>query len=232
VAGSLVLWGLLAVVARPSGSAATEAAPEAPAPSSGPVALPAPRTAGTIPVEQALAGRRSVREFARAPLALEEVSQLLWAAQGVNRPDGHRTAPSAGATYPLELWLAAGEVTGLPPGLYRYRPAGHRLEPVDGRDRRRELAAAARGQEWVASAPAIVVVAAVPARTEARYGERAERYVAIEAGHAAENLFLQAVALGLGSVPVGAFGDDEVARLLGMPAGERPWLLLPVGRPR
>ncbi|MGE5233843.1 MAG: SagB/ThcOx family dehydrogenase [Acidobacteriota bacterium] len=222
-------WLALAVaLAWLAGPALTAPAP----PSTATIALPAPQKSGPMSLEQALAQRRSVREFAPAPLALAEVGQLLWAAQGTNRPDGRRTAPSAGATYPLELWLLAGKVDGLPPGLYRYEPGPHRLLAIDSRDRRAALAAAAHGQEWLAAAPAVVVVAAVPTRTAARYGERTERYVAIEVGHAAENLCLQAVALGLGTVPVGAFSDREVERLLGMPAGEVARLLLPVGRPR
>lgn len=215
--------------------ASSAPAPEAEAlasPEAASIALPAPRSSGAMPLEQALAGRRSVRDFAPTPVTLEEVAQLLWAAQGANRPDGRRTAPSAGATYPLELRLVAGEVTGLPAGVYRYVSAGHRLERIAGGDPRGALAAAARGQDWVAAAPAAVVVSAVVARTAARYGERAERYVAIEVGHAAQNLFLQAVALGLGSTPVGAFSDRELARLAALPDGERPYLLLPVGRPR
>ena len=216
-----------------TGTAGPAFAPEAEVPATrAPVALPEPRATGALPLEKALADRHSVRDFARAPLALDEAGQLLWAAQGVNRKDGGRTAPSAGATYPLELWLLAGEVTGLPAGLYRYLPDGHRLQPVDARDRRSDLAAAARGQAWVATAPAVVVFAAVPARTAARYAGRSDRYVAIEVGHAAENLFLQAVALGLGSVPVGAFADGDVARLLALPAGEVPYLIAPVGRPK
>jgi SagB-type dehydrogenase family enzyme len=212
------------------------AAPPAPARAEAPaavaIALPAPRTSGAMPLEQALAGRRSVRDFASTPVTLAEVGQLLWAAQGTNRPNGRRTAPSAGATYPLELRLAAGDVTGLAPALYRYLPAAHALERIDVRDLRPALARAAHDQGWVAEAPALVVVTAVPARTAARYGERAERYVPIEVGHAAENLLLQAVALGLGSTPVGAFDDRTVENLLALPAGEYPWLLLPVGRPR
>jgi len=196
------------------------------------VALPAPRIAGALSVEQALAGRRSVRDFASTPLTLEQVGQLLWAAQGENRPNGRRTAPSAGATYPLELRLAAGEVEGLAPGLYRYVPSGHRLERLDVRDLRLALVRAAHEQAWMAEAPALVAVSAIAARTAARYGERAERYVPIEVGHAAENFLLQAVALGLGSTPVGAFDDRAVENLLALGAGETPYLLLPVGKPR
>lgn len=196
------------------------------------VALPAPRIAGALSVEQALASRRSVRDFASTPLTLEQVGQLLWAAQGENRPNGHRTAPSAGATYPLELRLAAGEVEGLATGLYRYVPSGHRLERLDVRDLRLALVRAAREQAWMAEAPALFAISGAAARTAARYGERAERYVPIEVGHAAENLLLQAVALGLGSTPVGAFDDRAVENLLALGAGETPYLLLPVGKPR
>lgn len=194
--------------------------------------LPEPRRTSAVPLEAALAGRHSVRSFARTPLSREALGQLLWAAQGLNRPDGGRTAPSAGATYPLELLVLVGSAEDLPPGLYRYRPAAHALAPVDGRDRRKDLARAALGQDWMADAPAVVVVAAVPARTARRYGSRAERYVAIEVGHAAQNLCLQAAALGLGTVPVGAFADTEVEALLGLGPGEHPYLLLPVGRAR
>ena len=196
------------------------------------VPLPRPATDGGAPLAKALAGRRSVRAFRPAPLTLAEVGQLLWAAQGTNREDGRRTAPSAGATYPLELWLVAGAVDGLPAGLYRYLPGEHALRRAGQGDRRGALASAARGQAWVETAPAVVAITAVEARTAARYGERAGRYVAIEVGHAAQNLCLQATALGLGSVVVGAFADREVEQLLGLPAGERPFLLLPVGRPR
>lgn len=196
------------------------------------VALPAPRHDGTVAVETALGARRSLREFAPSALELAELSQLLWAAQGVTTTDGRRTAPSAGALYPLELFVVAGELTGLPAGVYRYRPAGHRLAPVASGDRRRALAAAALSQDWIGQAPAAVVIAAVYARTEARYGERAARYVHFEAGCAAENLALQAAALGLGTVVVGAFDDREVAAVAGLEADEQPLAILPVGRPR
>ncbi len=167
----------LALVRLASPASPAAAAPAEPLTRS--LDLPAPRTSGAVPIEKTLADRRSVRDFAATPLALAEVGQLLWAAQGTNRPDGRRTAPSAGATYPLELWLVAGAVDGLQAGLYRYQPSGHRLLPIDSRDRRKALATAAHDQQWVAAAPAVVVVAAAPARTAARYGERAERYVAI-----------------------------------------------------
>lgn len=194
------------------------------------IRLPAPRLAGKVPVEEALHLRRSVRAFAPQPLALGDAAQLLWAAQGITEPkEGKRTAPSAGATYPLEMFLVAGEVEGLGAGVYRYRPRTHDLVATAGGDRRGVLAAAARQQTWLADAPAVFLVAAVPGRTASRYGSRAERYVLMEAGHAGENLQLQAVALGLVSVVVGAFDDAEVQRVLGLAGEEQPLSLMPVG---
>jgi len=192
--------------------------------------LPAPRTAGEVSVERALELRRSLRSFAAAPLSLAEVGQLLWAAQGITDQRGRRTAPSAGALYPLELFLVAGHVTGLVSGVYRYRPATHELVPVVGGDRRAAVAAACR-QGWVAEAPAAVAFTAIFARTAKKYGDRSTRYVPIEVGAAAENLALQAVALGLGTTVVGAYDDAKLAAALGSAADEQPLALVPVGRP-
>lgn len=192
------------------------------------VSLPAPPVAGGMSLEEALAQRRSVREFAPGALTLAEVSRLVWAAQGATKPEG-RTAPSAGATYPLEIYLAVGEVKGLAAGVYRYRPGPHRLEAVADGDVRRPLAAAALDQQWMSRAALVVVIAAAFERTTARYGKRGERYVHMEAGHAAQNLLLEATALGLGATPVGAFDDAEVCRLLRLPDGETPLYLIPVG---
>jgi SagB-type dehydrogenase family enzyme len=193
------------------------------------VALPAPRLDGGVSIERALAERRSVREFARGALTLPQVAQLLWAAQGVTHGNGARTAPSAGALYPLELYLVAGEVHDLAPGLYRYVPGRHQLEPVAAGDMRRELCDAALEQECVAEGAAVFVFTAVERRTTRKYGQRGVRFVHIEAGHAAQNLALEATALGLGSVTVGAFDDDAVARLLNLPKDETPLYLMPVG---
>lgn len=188
--------------------------------------LPSPRTVGAVSVEEALASRRSVREFASRPLSSAQVGQLLWAAQGVTDVQGRRTAPSAGALYPLELYAVSAQ------GTFRYLPDEHALATVRKGDQRQELRAAALGQDAVVTAPLVVVIAAVPARTAARYGqERAIRYIQLEAGHAAQNLLLQAVALGLGSVPVGAFDDSRVAATLGLPSDQMPLYLLPVGYP-
>ncbi len=195
------------------------------------IKLPEPRTDGKMSLEAALAKRRSVREYKAEPLTLAEVSQLLWSAQGITAPGGKRTAPSAGATYPLEVLLVAGNVRGLAPGIYRYRPAQHDLVRVVEGDRRARLAAASLGQEWVERAPITIAFAAVYERTSRRYGNRAERYVHFEVGHAVENAHLQAVALELGAVVVGAFSDAEVKRVLALPEAEQPLCLLPVGKP-
>jgi SagB-type dehydrogenase family enzyme len=197
-----------------------------------PVPLPPAPTRGDVSLEEALRRRRSVREFADRPVAIADLSRLLWAAQGVTSPSGGRTAPSAGARYPLEILVAAGNVTDLPAGLYRYRPATHDLLPVAAGDRRPDLMAAAGGQESVAAAAAVLVMAAVPERTAVRYGERAMRYVHIEVGHAAQNACLAAAAAGLGAVVVGAFDDRRLSAALGLAGDERPVLLLPVGWPR
>ena len=194
--------------------------------------LPAARTTGPLPLEAALAQRQSRRSFASQPLTAAEAGQLLWSAQGENRAGGGRTAPSAGATYPLVLYLVAGRVEGLAAGVYRYAPQGHRLAAPAPGDARSAVAAAARGQAWVAEAPAIVVIAAEPSRTAARYGARAERYVAMEAGAAAQNLLLQAVALGLGATLVGAFDDAALRAALPLAAAEQPLAVLAVGRHR
>lgn len=191
----------------------------------GAIELPAPRTDGDVSLEAAMLERRSVRGFTDEALGLTEISQLLWAAQGITVSWGGRTAPSAGALYPLEVYVA------IPDGLWHYVPQGHRAEPVSSTDVREALAQAALGQSAVADAPAVLVIGAVPARTEAKYGERAERYVQLEAGHAAQNVLLQAVALGLGGVPIGAFSDEDVARVLGLPDGTSALYLIPVGHP-
>ena len=198
----------------------------------GNVALPRPSLEGEVSVERALARRRSVRTFAPETLSLSAVSQLLWAAQGITDPAGGRTAPSAGALYPLEVYLVAGAVSGVRPGVYRYDPRLHQLSLESEGDARLSVAGAALSQDWVAEAPAILVLGAVYERTARQYGERAPRYVHMEAGHAAQNVYLPATALGLGTTTVGAFRDGEVARVLGLPAYVQPLALLPVGKPR
>lgn len=190
------------------------------------IALPAPRQQGPLSLEEALARRRSVREYGSRPLTWEEIGQLLWAAQGITSPQGFRTAPSAGALYPLEIYVV------LPEGVYHYLPQAHQLRRTAAGDRRAALGDAAVRQRPVYEAPAVFVIAGVYQRTAAKYGQRAERYVHLEAGHAAQNLLLQAVALDLGAVTIGAFYDDQVRAVLGLRADETPLYLIPVGAPR
>ncbi len=194
------------------------------------VRLPPPRTEGTVPLERALLERRSVRNYSRAALALPDVSQLLWAAQGITGRGGYRTAPSAGALYPLETFLCAGRVEGLSAGVYKYRPQDHELLRLAEGDWRARLAEAALGQAWVREAPVTVALAAVMNRITGRYQQRGVRYAWMEAGHAAQNVLLQAAALGLGAVPVGAFDDRTVQRILRMASEEEPLYLIPAGR--
>ncbi len=191
-----------------------------------PAPLPAPVKRGKMSLEAALAKRRSVRKFADRPLSRRQVAQLCWAAQGVNDPQkGLRTCPSAGALYPLELYVVTRD------GVERYVPARHAMAKHLAGDLRGKLQAAALRQSAVGGAPATFVIAAVVSRTSRKYGRRAQRYVLLEAGHAAQNLLLQATALGLGGVPIGAFDDQRVRQVLSLPADASPQYVVPIGVP-
>ena len=199
------------------------------------VPLPQPQTAGQMSVEQAIQQRRSRRAFADTPLRLAELAQVLWAAQGITGPSGRlRAAPSAGATYPMELYVAVGQncVEGLGAGVYHYAPREHVLEPVFGDDVREQIAAASLGQGFLTVAPASILMAAEPRRTTDRYGHRGDRYVAMEAGHIGQNIYLQAEALGLGTVAVGAFVDDALATAFRIPDRQNALYLMPLGHVR
>jgi SagB-type dehydrogenase family enzyme len=196
------------------------------------IPLPEPKITGGVSVEEAIAGRRSVREYADTPLELSELSQLLWAAQGVTDPSGLRAAPSAGALYPLEISIACGNVNGLVPGVYQYHPGSHAVKRVIDRDVREDLFTSALGQPSIRDAPAVIIIAADYQRTTGKYGERGVRYVHMEAGHAAENIYLQAYALGIGTVAIGAFDDSGIASVLGLPGNQTPLYLMPVGKLR
>jgi SagB-type dehydrogenase family enzyme len=185
-------------------------------------------------LEEALHCRRTVRAFAATPLRLDQLSQLLWATYGVIDPQrGVRTAPSAGALYPLECYLAVGKggVEGVEGGVYHYLPARHALEATASGDRRKEVARASLNQQWMAEAPLMVIITAEYERTTGKYRERGIRYVHMEVGHAGENLFLQSVTLGLGAGIVGAFDDDAVAEALELPSRYAPLLIVPIGHP-
>ncbi|MDP2910305.1 MAG: SagB/ThcOx family dehydrogenase [bacterium] len=195
------------------------------------IILPQPEKISKVSIEEALLERRSVREYKDEPLKLKEVSQILWAAQGITEPTwGGRTAPSAGGLYPLELYLVVKKVENLEPGLYHYLPQGHKLTRVLEGNINEELAAAGLNQSWIRNAPINLVITAFYSRTINKYGERGIRYVHLEAGHAAQNVYLQAQSLGLGTVTVGAFDDDEIRKLLNLSEEETPLYIMPIGR--
>jgi len=212
------------------------------------IRLPAPSTEGGTPLVQAISARRSVRAYDGKPIPLAAVSQLLWAAQGVTQPapkapatwnpkwgewrGGLRAAPSAGALFPLEVYVLATSVDGLDRGLYRYIPAEHALVRAGSAEANaKDLAQAALMQQDIAQAPVAVVITGVYERTAVKYGDRAQRYVHIEVGAAAENLMLQADALGFGTVYIGAFNDAAVSKTLGLPADHAPLAIIPIGHP-
>ncbi len=194
------------------------------------IKLPSPVYDSEVSIEEALYKRRSIRGYKDEPLELAEVSQLLWAAQGITDLRNLRTAPSAGALYPIETYLVAGNVSGIAAGIYKYNPHLHELVKVVEGDKRAELCDAALGQAFVGDAPAAIVFSAVYERTTGKYGERGTQYVHMEAGHASQNVYLQAVSLNIGTVAVGAFNDDEVKAVMEMPANEYPVYLMPIGR--
>jgi SagB-type dehydrogenase family enzyme len=197
--------------------------------------LPEPAARGAASLEEVLGRRRSIREYSDAPLTLAELAQLLWAAQGITSPEGLRTTPSAGALYPLEAFAACDRVEGVRPGIYRYLPAGppgtHGLAlaaaGVHG-PRLRELSTT---QDFIGLVPLNVILAARAQAMSEKYGEAfAERFIAMELGHAAQNVHLQAEALGLGSVAIGALDEAAVQALLRTDA--RPLYMVSVGRRR
>ena len=209
--------------------------PEGPA-----VDLPDPRLSGDVSVEEAMKGRRSVRTYTDAPLTLAEVSQLLWAAYGISMPvetgpdflrGGLRTAPSAGALYPLEVYLAARNVTGLEPGIYWYRSETHQLVLLTGEDRWQALSEAGFSQQHFETAAAAIVYSAVFERNTDTYGARGrERYVCMDVGHSGENVYLQAYALKVGTCAIGAFNDLALKQVVGMTRAEEPLYIMPLGK--
>ena len=188
------------------------------------IVLPEPKIKGEMSLEESILKRRSIRSFAPKELSSEEISQILWAAQGITeKRRGLRAAPSAGALYPLEIYIIKKD------GIFHYIIADHSLKQVGNDDVRGDIVRAAWGQSFIQEAPVSVIICAVRSRITSRYGGRGNRYVDIEVGHAAENLHLQAVALGLASVPIGAFTDSEVKKILGLPRNTEPIYIIPVG---
>lgn len=199
--------------------------------------LPSPSLKGSVSIEETLNSRRSRRSFVNEGVTIENLSQILWAAYGVTRPvatpalrGGLRTAPSAGARYPLEIYAIIGNIPNIEPGVYKYDPQNHKLLLVFPGDIRKELTAAALNQKMVSEAPFSVFYSAIYSRITDRYGERGrERYVCMDLGHSAQNVYLQAEALSLGTCAIGAFNDDLVRTLLQLPDNETPLYIMPIG---
>ncbi len=197
------------------------------------IKLSPPQLKGKTSVEEAITKRRSVRRYRSQPLTLSQLSQILWSAQGITGTGRLRAAPSAGATYPLEIFAFIGKqaVEGLQAGIYHYEVSNHSLVLHQPGDLRKELARAALDQGFIANAPLDIVICALYPRTSYRYGRRGERYVHMEVGHVGENIHLQAVALGLATVEVGAFDDEGVREVLGVEEQIKPLYIMPIGKP-
>ena len=190
------------------------------------IILQKPITKGSVSLEETLEKRRSIRSFSNKEITFEQVGQMLWAAQGITEKRlGLRTAPSAGALYPLEVYYIDKK------GVFRYVPSNHTLSPHIEGDLRNKLSSAALNQRFIAAAPGTFVICADFQRTARKYGTRAKRYVQIEVGHAAQNILLQATALKLGGVPVGAFSDKYVQNVLELPKNHEPLYIIPIGHP-
>ncbi len=197
------------------------------------IELPEPQRSGEISVEESLQQRRSVREYASTPLSLEEIGQLAWSAQGITDPArSFRTAPSAGATFPMELFFLISDAGDFTEGVYRYRNENHSLEQVIEGDLRHDLYRAALQQDAITNAPVVLVITGVLSRIEPRYRDRAMRYMYMEAGHVAQNVYLQSVPLDIGTVVIGAFSDDGVSDVLQLDDGEYPLYIMPIGKLR
>jgi SagB-type dehydrogenase family enzyme len=198
------------------------------------IQLPPPTPKGIMSLEEAIARRRSIRHLTQESISQSQLSQILWATQGVTDiRSGDRAVPSAGATYPLEIFTVSGRncIEGISDGIYRYNPESHSLTTHRQGDFRRELARAALEQEYISQAPLNIVISAIYERTMMRYGARGERYVHIEVGHAGQNIYLQATVLGLVTVAIGAFDDEEVSSVLQLDKRIKPLYIMPVGKP-
>ena len=210
------------------------------------IKLPAPCNDGKVSLEKALSKRRSIREYSEDSLSISEISQILWAAQGITKKiedppsswrakqwkwmGGRRTAPSAGALYPIELYIAVGKVKGLSQGLYKYSPQEHAIIKVLEGDKRVDISNAALKQSCIQRGAVNIIIFGVYKRTAYKYGKRSERYVQIECGAVCQNIYLQSYALGLGTVFVGAFKDDSLKSTLNIPEDEYPLGIMPIGK--
>lgn len=187
------------------------------------IKLPLPVRKGNMSLEETIQQRRSIREYTSADISLSELSQLVWAAQGITSTQGLRTVPSAGALYPLEVYIV--NITGV----YHYNTLNHSLEKIRSEDVQKNLTKAALNQDSVRQAPLKLVIMGVYERAATKYGERAERYVHLEAGHAAQNVLLECTSLGLGAVPIGAFDDSMVREVLEISPDQQPLYIIPIG---
>ncbi|UCC59029.1 MAG: SagB/ThcOx family dehydrogenase [Candidatus Bathyarchaeum sp.] len=198
-------------------------------PNSTKIKLPPPKHAEAMSVDDAIRKRRSIRAFSQKPLTMKQLSYLLWASTGVQRKENgyeFRTAPSAGALYPIETYVIVNRVSGLEKALYHYSIKSHLLEELERGDFSTRIARAALGQEMFQGAAAIFVWTAIFDRSKWKYRQRAYRYVYLDAGHIAQNLALSATSLGLGSCQVGAFYDDEVNNIVGVDGAEESVIYL------
>ncbi len=226
----LCLVALLAVFCLGCGNSASGATSEQIQGQSGFIFLPEPEQDGKVSIEETLSLRRSTRSYTDEALTLKEVSQLLWAAQGITDASGHRTAPSAGALYPLYIYIVVGNVTELMSGVYEYDPVEHKITRMMDGDIRDELAGAAMSQSSIRTGAVSIVLTADYDKTTDIYGERGVMYVHLEAGHAAQNVCLQATALDLGLVTAGTFSPSQVSVVMNLPEDRQPLYIIPVGR--
>jgi SagB-type dehydrogenase family enzyme len=193
------------------------------------ISLPAPILKSQKSFEEILSTRRSRRSFKEGAISLKELSCILWASQGITSKDGKRTVPSAGALYPLEIYVVAGENESLEPGIYHYDTPNHKLVKVVDKDKRKELNSATRaGRTYIENAPLSIVITAIYDRTTKKYDQRGIRYVHIEAGAVCQNIYLQAESLNLSTFAIGAFDDSEVKKVLQTDAD--PILIMPIGK--
>lgn len=241
VVSCLMVTALLLTSCAPAAVEGEAAPPEEVAPppieeeeatpgSPGEVQLPEPSKDSDVSIEEALLKRRSIRTYTGEALTLQEVSQLLWAAQGTTSLRGFRTAPSAAALYPLETYIVVGDVENLSEGVYRYETRGHKLVKVLEGDYRPQLTRASLGQYFVEGGAVYIVFTADYKRTTLRAGSEGIKYVHMEVGHAAQNVYLQVVSLGLGTVVIGGFSSDRAREILKLPENETPLYFMPVGR--
>jgi len=195
------------------------------------IQLPTPEFKSSTSIEEAILKRRSIRDYTKESLSLKEVSQILWSAQGItDEASGLRSSPSAGATFPLEVYLAVSNVKDLNAGLYKYNPFNNTLKLFAEGDKRFDISNAALKQGSIEKSAAMIILTAVHERTSVRYGNRTERYVNMEIGHAGQNIYLQAVSLGLGTVMIGAFNDDALKKVMDLPDNEFPLAIYPLGK--